>query len=504
MDRPNNNPNAWEGDSPILAARKLGQSPDCLSANPRSIGDSGSRTGHIGFSLLAFLCGAAAVYAVGYQRAHQAPDQVAAAFVWQRTASSAARHVPNAATIREELLSDATLDQVAERLSPTDRASVLVQVDSNASRGHSLIAVRVTDPDAERAVGLANRLAEQYFKRHAAAAADAKAGQHELQSRTDADQARQRYLAARQRLDLFLDTHFRQRPSDTDRPADPSTVQSKRPPTESSPPTVHAPERVAVAQTAPSTIENRLWLDLDRQRTELLQRRSQFLVDRTPLHPDVQELDVQIAILERRLAQVPRRVAATSATPSATVPVGAAPTRRGPSEPAEAVSARRGSSDPTETAREYLALRKEVDQAEKVRDQAAEQELQAWQRQLGAPAMEIQLADHAEPESTLRQQVGILAMSLLAGLIVAAGVGMFSAGFTSRDQPFSSPRQVETALSIPVVGVISGNKAAQKTNPHLSTLLARFLFQLGLLVILVGGIGMLVVMMNSQGPLVPN
>lgn len=516
------------------------------------------RAGRAWFTLLAFLCGTVAVYALTLDLARRSPDHVATAFVWARGTGQPA---PNPAAVEEELFSESSPDQAAGQPPPTeqskspaasaksapqdfaplDRRNVRAQVDSNKVRGEWLVAIRVSDPDADRAVRVVNDLAERFARRHRPAESE-KSRQLALQARANAEQARQQYAAARQRLDDFLTAHFRRHQSDGERPLAEPVPQDGLAPSAPLPERADAPEPAASEAPASAMIDNQLWLDLNRQRDELLQKRDRLLENRTALHPDVQELSAQIGDLDQRLAQIPRRVAvassshasvaqegttgedastasvakhrrpvptATSAPPvpqAGTITVkssDARPDRRESSDSALKDAAEKARVD-REAAREYRTLHEEVDRAERIRNHAADQERWAERRPTNAPSLEVQLADHAAPVSVQSRQPAMLAISLAAGLIVAAGVGLFSAGFNSRVQPFADPDQVETALSIPVVGVISSNKEDQEKPRPSRGLLLRSLLRFGLLVILVGVIGMLVVMMNSPGLPVPN
>ena len=246
-------------------------------------------------------------------------------------------------------------------------------------------------------------------------------------------------------------------------------------------------------------VDNPQWLALNKRRSELQQSRTRLLADRTPLHPEVQLLDEQMAEVEQRLAQLPQRV------PAARPRQGEEPP---PSPPAPSPSPQSPAAEPgqphAEAVREFLARREAMTQAETARDRADQRERQGWQRQFGPSAVELQWADHAQPVISSGQRGGVLLSALGAGLLVAAAAGVLSMGAPGRDPAFSRVSQVEPALSIPVIGVISGSQVATNEDKRVSGLLARTLVRLGLLILLVGCIGMLLVMMNSQGPVVPN
>ena len=55
------------------------------------------------------------------------------------------------------------------------------------------------------------------------------------------------------------------------------------------------------SEKTPPMIDNPQWLDLDRQRAALQRRHDDLLVDRTVLHPAVQDVAVRIEELQRRV-----------------------------------------------------------------------------------------------------------------------------------------------------------------------------------------------------------
>ena len=55
-------------------------------------------------------------------------------------------------------------------------------------------------------------------------------------------------------------------------------------------------------------LDNPVWLDLQKQVATLESRRDQLLIDRTPLHPAVQEVDAQLAEVKQQLATTARQI----------------------------------------------------------------------------------------------------------------------------------------------------------------------------------------------------
>ena len=139
----------------------------------------------------------------------------------------------------------------------------------------------ITDVDPQRAKALANTLAERY-------AADRLAEWRRStedrcqKARESAEKSRQerRENAAR------LETFERQQREAAQSLADASRQETPQ----------------------PATIDNPVWLDLQRQVSDLERRRDQLLVDRTPLHPAVQEIEGQLADVKGQLAATSRQI----------------------------------------------------------------------------------------------------------------------------------------------------------------------------------------------------
>ena len=58
----------------------------------------------------------------------------------------------------------------------------------------------------------------------------------------------------------------------------------------------------------PAMVDNPVWLDLQRQVSGLEARRDQLLIDRTPLHPAVQEIDRRLAEAKEQLATTAHQI----------------------------------------------------------------------------------------------------------------------------------------------------------------------------------------------------
>ena len=474
--------------------------------------------------LLALLGTAAAVY-LGVS-SHAAQSFTARAVVMYRAdAGEAAANGqvdqprPDSQAIQQEILSDANLEQFARQLgtsAPSDGqpgpppSEILAMIRDGLSihssdSGPGLVEITITfeGQDGDFAARLVNLVAQQYARRLGGTTRE-EAQQSHQRARLAAEQARGQYVDTRRQLDQFLGDHFQQHEARAERLGPRQTAEGR--PASSSPPASAESPPAGPGEVA--TVDNPEWLAGSAVRAELQKKRAQLLAERTPLHPDVQELDLQLREVDRRLSGIPRRIPAsaagksadqTAAMPAAMPMADKVETGSSP-PPALAIETSQGHA---EAAREFQSRRDAVIRAERALEELALQERQAWQRQLEPPAVEIRPADYADAADTVGESRRLLS-ALVLGVIAAVGVGTLSSGLAGSELPLESPRQVQAALSVPIVGVISDNSEPRRRKPSIAGALLRMFSLLCLLTLLAGCIGMLVVMMNPQGPMVPN
>lgn len=179
------------------------------------------------------------------------------------------------------------------------------------------------------------------------------------------------------------------------------------------------------------------WAAKNRQLEELQQRREVLLVDRTPLHPEVQQVEWQIAQVQEELAALAARSPEHQPVEQASAP--ATP----PIDPQEFAQAVRALRDKT------AQLRAAVEEAERLTGHEA----QAAEAMLKRPRIEVHLAHQpglGQPAATSKRRAWA---ALIAGLAGAVGVGLIAHGLAI-DPPLSTARQVERDLAVPVVAAI--------------------------------------------------
>jgi len=403
----------------------------------------------------------------------------------------------NAEAIEQQITSDTNLRRAVQQMAPSTvrppdehsamvsdrdiepiRSSLEVSVAATAQPGEFAVAISFTDYDPEYtdpdyAVRLVNTLAENYaddyresWKRRTYRA------YAEVQE--VADRAKAEWLSAETRLGEFLESHFQRQTSATEELEQAAGLSegeldgdgnTDEPAPVSAPPvseTGPQPSRQSRPATpvAPST-SRAAALRKGLAKLELL--RKSLLVERTPAHPEVQQIEDQIAEITRKLeavAEEPPGVTAERPTDDPRIP----PANRPPTplQSARIESAKIASKEitrlGTEAARQFTQLKAAADRTAVAHDRAADVALMAWKAQTIEPKIEMDLARptttrHLTPPMA---EAELLWVALAVGLAAAMGVGMVVTG-AAIEPTLSSVAQAEAVLPIPVVGRIPEN-----------------------------------------------
>jgi len=198
-----------------------------------------------------------------------------------------------------------------------------------------------------------------------------------------------------------------------------------------------------------------------RKRLEQLQQhRAHLLVDRTPVHPEVLQVDTLIAEAEQRLATIPSRVPETSAVaPQKTPPQTPKPLVATEATKKAQASAAKASPGLARLAQAIQMQRNRMDQVSHDLEQTRGLDLQAAQRLVQADDLRLRPADHADPIAVRLEFGDLLLVALAAGLMATAGVGMIWTG-AAFDAPLTNRHSVEHYLAIPIVGAIGVDQTA--------------------------------------------
>ncbi|MCR4415720.1 MAG: hypothetical protein NUV77_25180 [Thermoguttaceae bacterium] len=370
--------------------------------------------------------------------------------------------------IRQRLVSDEFLTKARQRASGGQgeggtpswpsaeelRSGLDVSVRTDRA-GQIDVTLAYSATDGAQAACVVNSLAEQAREeRQLAVEADARRSRESARAATE--QAREDYHRARTELARFLERHFaeHQAASEDDTPtADAAAMANKTPPATSS-----------TSKTPASPVQNPEWIELNREVAQARERLAILRLDRTSAHPAVQEMERRFEELERRLSTVPRelpQVGGGNLTPDAPKqPANEAP--KPASRPANPV---RRSVDHAESLAVYRRHQEALDRAERNLQQAEAAELATWERTAATPWVVVRLAHTTHPAPTGGPTPGFLLTVLAAGLTVAAGVLMVSAG-ADLDPPLASVEEVQAQLPVPVVGSLRVACAALRSAPR--------------------------------------
>jgi len=427
-----------------------------------------------GLCVLVYVVAGVSVYLLGLGKTHEPARYTATAKICQESvrqaepgvgsptelpavdADAVEGQIVSAANLRRALAHlDARPGRVADGDHPAAaseaieqvREDLRVDVSESSTADHVEISITYAGRDPERVVGLVNSLAEQYADDyHSMLEGAVRQGYRKVHN--ELETARQELRAARSHLEWFLERHFREHRARAEQSA--ATVPE--------PPSADEP----VAE--PATIDNPEWVELDRRRRELAQHRSELLVHRTPAHPEVRDVELQIARLKQHLAGIPRKIPApksdspTVVHPSAGDP--ATPLAQRPSVSLGRVLPSEALEEHEEAAQEFLALKQAYDQARQSHDRLAEKEREAWQRRLQTPKLRVQLARGCEMSEPRRGSARLPLVALASGLVLAAGAGMVFVG-VGGDQPYHTVAQARRKLPVPVVGTVWAISASQ-------------------------------------------
>jgi len=439
----------------------------------------------IGVCLAAFVVTGVVVYRLGEKRTGVAPRTAAKAMVRLPLAAAnrfaARRPVGDlpalASAVQDEIISAANVARGLARMklaadpprsapdteglgtSPrwmAENLKVTAEEDSPSGTYRVFIAYEGRDPDFS--VRLANALAEQYAD-DCRDRVEEGLGRAAGEARQAADRARQELARLQTEYDAFLETSLRapgigtatdQRDAAESRTADargPQLLQQDE---------SHWPSEAPKA-LSPTAVDNPDWISKNRQLEELRQRRVALLNDRTPLHPEVRELDRRIEQAEQEIWAIPRKVPGKARVSPPKPPTErAAPTRAVTEQPPVEAAAARGPGGPqqyAETMRMLEARQQRLQAAAGQVERLAAQEWRASEAALRLPRIEVRPAERPAAPAAARPTKGWSVTALLAALAVAGGVGLIGHGI-GIDPPLGSAAEVKANLPIPVVATI--------------------------------------------------
>jgi uncharacterized protein involved in exopolysaccharide biosynthesis len=210
------------------------------------------------------------------------------------------------------------------------------------------------------------------------------------------------------------------------------------------------PQAVLGQEQSPATIDNPEWLDLNRRLFVLKQRHDAMLIDRTPLHPAVQDLAVQIEDTKEQMAAIPRQI--PQKLPSSF--------KRGPEDEGgkspKPFAIAKIISDQDQQKLNELTQSVESSRLAYAKAEAAEKKTLAQQ----PPESQYFVVYAEEAENAVASNDGwrrLLVTTLMAGMFMVFGVGAFSAG-VAIDPPVGTIGQIQKSARVPVLGTIPAKK----------------------------------------------
>ena len=440
-------------------------------ASSCTVSSSSTRRAPLGFYAVVFALTVAAVYLAGKKAIERSTRYTATATIYHWLAPDDVQHGEGSAvlaqvdpagverTIRssqniqralrqlgwkadtgQKGLSVAPLHELTERVRRDLRVGACKATASDPLK----ISVTYTAADGRDAIQLVNNLAEEYAGEHrtkAEAAAERAYGE----ARSAMDRARGQLTAAKEQFDA-LESVPAPVPRDT---ASGLGERRSQPAGETA-----EPEATTVVPAKPEKTKNPEWVAVNNQFARLERLRGELLVDRTPLHPEVQNLDVKMGRLEQRLASIDKWLLNEPSDPVRTLPQLEEPPAGEPPPRPVGPSPDELATKLAERNRTFQARKKALEQALLAYEQAAARQRGAWQRQLRQPRIDLQLAQQHEVVQSAGRLGRLLLMALAAGLVMSAGAGMLSTG-AGGNPPFATAAGAKAALPVPVVGTIS-------------------------------------------------
>ncbi|MEE9602221.1 MAG: hypothetical protein V3V75_02885 [Thermoguttaceae bacterium] len=318
--------------------------------------------------------------------------------------------------------------------------------------GSLKISLAYTDANADYASKLVDDLAERY-------ADDCrtrwKTDTHQVyvETRDSLDRAQQAYIEAKARMDAFLAGHVKQTEV-----AKPDAMQPGQ------------QEQTTPPRLEPVPRENPQWAELNAKLELLDERKEQLLVDRTPLHPQIEEVQLRIDDMRLELEKLHRWLAPENPPPVLVQPSNKRDLVGDTSQQwtsQQWTSQQWTSQQRAETAETLRMFKEEVERTGKAYDRAAAIEHQAWQEYLKTPEIDVELATAEVLTAPPDRRLGLLFVALAAGVGVVSGMRLISFG-TSMDPILTSLPAVQAAVTVPVVGVVqldqSGDEPSSLAN----------------------------------------
>ncbi len=395
--------------------------------------------------------------------------------------------------VRQRLISDEFLTNARQRASRGQdegetpswpsaeelRSGLDVSVRADRA-GHIDITFTYTAADGAQAARVVNSLAEQ-AREERQLAVDAAARRERESAQAATQQAREDYRRAQAELARFLEAHFaeHQATPDEDMPTAGAAALANE----------TLPATASTGRAPPTPVQNPEWVELNREVAQVRERLAALRIDRTSAHPAVQEMERRLEEVERRLATVPRELPQAGAGNLA--PDAPKPYVHEATKPAgRSTDPLRRRVERTESLAVYRRHQEAVDRRERDLQQAEAAQRATWERTAVTPWVVLRLAQTTHVAATETPTPSFLLTMLAAGLTVAAGVLMVSAG-GDLDPPLATVEEVQAKLPVPVMGTVRVACAGLRSAPRRRVVAERLGWMVSGLALIVGCIALL-------------
>lgn len=187
---------------------------------------------------------------------------------------------------------------------------------------------------------------------------------------------------------------------------------------------------------------------------ELRQRRAKLLLDRTPAHPEVRQVEILIAEAEKHLEEIPAPTSEVEREMPREAPKPSVERPLTPKElPLVPASPSTNSAQWTELFQAIQSLQGRVERVYRELERTRGQQVAGSESLLRGEDLEIRWAENAQGTAALFNWPALALVGLAGGLVATAGIAMVWAG-ARIDPPIVRRESIERGLGLPVLGAI--------------------------------------------------
>jgi hypothetical protein len=215
--------------------------------------------------------------------------------------------------------------------------------------------------------------------------------------------------------------------------------------------------------SSPSVADNPDWIELDRKLKSLKRQEAAMLVNKTPLHPAIQNIRDRIADLERKIADTPRLAAESQVNSSTQDLISTVKDKiTSLNEKIRKSESSQNIAAADQTAETLKHLKYAVEHAEREYQDKLLSEQKLFEISRKEPVYSVSVEQISAVKTPPGSSRRFRELMLFSGFAMALGTGVFSSGLSI--QPvLATIADLEPFLSVPIIGVIPGN--VRQSNP---------------------------------------